>query len=229
MPNYDLTGPTGVMTTVEDLIRWDRNFVSMKVGGSAALTAMQTPVAVSRGYGLGLIMQTDPKTVEHDGRDPGHRSHFIRYPDQELTVALLGNIQLPNDILTADLVRSVAAVYLKGAASASAAAAPDSAPPARKAFAPPKLGDYLGRYHSDEVDNFCDIIKQGSSIAMAHRQCDPALMTPIGHDIFNMENFTVMLGSADVTFHRSHGKVDGFFIDDATGEDRLRKFWFAKV
>jgi CubicO group peptidase (beta-lactamase class C family) len=229
MPNYDLTGPTGVLTTVEDLMRWDRNFDLMKVGGSAALTAMQTPLPVSQGYGLGLIMETDPelpKTVEHDGRDPGHRSHLIRYPDQKLTVALLGNIQLPPDILTSDLVRSVAAVYFKGAASTAAAG---SATPSQKASAPANLHDYLGRYHSDEVDNFCDVIPHRSSIAMAHRQCDPALMTAMGHDIFKMENFSVMLGVAGVTFRRSHGKVDGFFIDDATGDDRLRNFWFAKV
>jgi CubicO group peptidase (beta-lactamase class C family) len=226
MPNYDLTGPTGVVTTVEDLMRWDRNFDSMKVGGNAALTAMQTPVKVSQGYGLGLIIGTSPRTVEHDGRDPGHRSHFIRYPEQKLTVALLGNIQLPPAILTADLVRSVAAVYLKGAAASSSS---DSAPAAPKAFAPPQLDDYLGRYHSDEVDNFCDVIPHGSSIAMAHRQCYPALMAAMGHDIFKMESFSVMLDVADVTFRRTHGKVDGFFIDDATGDDRLRNFWFAKV
>lgn len=230
MPNYDLTGPTGLLTTVEDLMRWDRNFDLMAVGGSAALTAMQTPVPVSQGYGLGLIIETDPqlpKTVEHDGRDPGYRSHLIRYPDQKLTVALLGNIQLPPDILTSELVRSVAAVYLKGAAPGTAAASSGRA--THKAFAPASLHDYLGRYHSDEVDNFCDVIPHGSSIAIAHRQCDPALMTAVEHDIFKMENFSVMLGLASVTFRRSHGNVDGFFIDDATGDDRLRNFWFAKV
>ena len=231
MPNYDLTGPTSLLTTVEDLMRWNRNFDLMKVGGSAALKAMQTPVPASKGYGLGLIIGTDDqsrRTVEHDGRDPGHRSHLIRYPDQKLAVALLGNIQLPPDILTADLVRSVAAIYLKGSAPA-AATPPSSARPSHPAFAPASLNDYLGRYHSDEVDNFCDVMRHGSSIAIAHRQCAPALMTAVDRDVFEMANFSVMLASANVTFRRTDGKVDGFFIDDATGDDRLRKFWFAKV
>jgi CubicO group peptidase (beta-lactamase class C family) len=229
MPNYDLTGPTNLRTTVEDLMRWARNFDVMKVGGRAALKAMQTPVPASKGYGLGLEIGTDDQsrpTVEHDGRDPGHRSHLIRYPEQKLAVALLGNIQLPPDILTYDLVRSVAAIFLKTPAPAIPAG---SAPTSRPAFAPAGLNDYLGRYHSDEVDNFCDVIRDGSSIAMAHRQCDPAPMTATGRDIFNMANFGVMLASAEVTFRRSHGKVDGFFLDDATGDDRLRKFWFAKI
>jgi hypothetical protein len=38
-----------------------------------------------------------------------------------------------------------------------------------------------------------------------------------------------MLDLATVTFRRTHGNVDGFFLDDATGDDRLRTFWFAKV
>jgi CubicO group peptidase (beta-lactamase class C family) len=230
MPNYDLTGPTNLVTTVEDLMLWARNFDLLKVGGSSALTAMQTPVPASNGYGLGLEIGTDAQsrpTVEHDGRDPGHRSHLIRYPEQKLAIALLGNIQLPPNILTYDLVRSVAAIYL-GAARAPAASA-GSARPTHPAFAPADMNDYPGRYHSDEVDNFCDVIRHGSSIAIAHRQCDLAPMTAAGHDIFEMANFSVMLVSANVTFRRSHGKVDGFFIDDNAVPDRLRKFWFAKV
>jgi CubicO group peptidase (beta-lactamase class C family) len=234
MPNYDLTGPTGVLTTVEDLMRWARNFDLMKVGGKAALEAMQKPVPTpyGYGYGLGLMIGTDDQsrpTVEHDGRDPGHRSHLIRYPQQKLAIALLGNIQLPPDILTEDLVRSVAALYLKKSGAPAAATPPSSAQPARPAVAPANLNDYLGRYHSDEVDNFCDVIRHRSSIAIAHRQCDPAPMTAAGHDIFNMANFSVMLDSASVTFRRTQGKVDGFFLDDTTGDDRLRQFWFAKV
>jgi CubicO group peptidase (beta-lactamase class C family) len=233
MPNYDLTGPTNLHTTVEDLMRWARNFDSMTVGGSEALKKMQTPVPASNGYGLGLEIGTDDqsrRTVEHDGRDPGHRSHLIRYPDQKLAVALLGNIQLPPKILTWDLVRSVAAVYLKKTAPAAApATAAGSARPSHPPFAPANLNDYLGRYHSDEVDNFCDVMRHRSSIAMAHRQCDPAPMTALDHDIFKMANFGVMLDLATVTFRRTHGNVDGFFLDDATGDDRLRTFWFAKV
>ena len=40
MPNYDLTGPTNLQTTVEDLMLWDANFDTMTVGGAAAFAAM---------------------------------------------------------------------------------------------------------------------------------------------------------------------------------------------
>jgi len=47
MPNYDLTGPTNLLTTVEDLARWDRNFDDKTVGGAAALSQMQTPAQLA--------------------------------------------------------------------------------------------------------------------------------------------------------------------------------------
>ena len=118
MPNYDLTGPTNLLTTVEDLIKWDRNFDSKIVGGDAAIQAMLTPVTASKGYGLGLIVGRDrpprpPRwVIEHNGRDAVYRSHRIRYPDQQLTVALLCNLALPESISTSKLVRDVADVFL---------------------------------------------------------------------------------------------------------------------
>ena len=43
MPNYDLMGPTNLLTTVEDLARWDRNFDDKTVGGAAALSKCKRP------------------------------------------------------------------------------------------------------------------------------------------------------------------------------------------
>jgi CubicO group peptidase (beta-lactamase class C family) len=229
MPNYDLTGPTNLLTTVEDLMRWDHNFDLLTVGGAANLAAMQTTVPHSGDYGLGLFIRTDQgrRIVEHDGRDPGHRSHLIRYPDQKLAVALLGNVQLPNSIYTGDLVRNVAAVYLN---SAPAAAPPSSAQPTPPVFTPASLTDYPGRYYSDEVDNVCEVILDGSSIVMAHRKYDPATLTAVSTDTFTMNNFSVVLSLATVQFSRdAQGKIDGFYIDDTSGADRLRHFRFAKM
>ncbi len=229
MPNYDLTGPTNLLTTVEDLMRWSHNFDRPTVGGAANLAAMQTTVPHSEDYGLGLFIRTEQGRliVEHDGLDPGYRSHLIRYPDQKLAVALLGNVQLPPSILTGDLVRRVAAVYLN---DASAAAPPKSMPPAPPALAPADLTDYPGQYYSDEVDNVCEVVLDGSSIVMAHRKYDPATLTAVATDTFTMENFSVVLPLATVQFSRdAKGKIDGFYIDDRIGEDRLRHFRFVKV
>lgn len=118
MPKYDLTGPTNLVTTVEDLSRWDYNFDDKIVGGEYALSQMLKPAELSDGtqapYGLGLILgeYRKLKTIEHDGRDAGYRSHFIRLPDNSLSVAVLCNLALPDDKLPGVLARKVADIYL---------------------------------------------------------------------------------------------------------------------
>jgi CubicO group peptidase (beta-lactamase class C family) len=128
MPNYDLTGPTNLLTTVEDLARWDRNFDEKTVGGDVALSLMQTPSTLSNGakasiplapglmvnYGLGLMISAyrGLNTVEHNGRDAGYRSHLIRFPDQHFAVACLCNRTLPTDVYLRDLALRVADIYL---------------------------------------------------------------------------------------------------------------------
>jgi CubicO group peptidase (beta-lactamase class C family) len=118
MPNYDLTGPTNLLTTVEDLARWDRNFDDNTVGGAAVLSQMQEPAQLSNGdkvpYGLGLILSQyrGLDVVEHDGRDPGYRAHLMRFPDRHFAVACLCNLALPDNTLPGALARKVADIYL---------------------------------------------------------------------------------------------------------------------
>jgi CubicO group peptidase (beta-lactamase class C family) len=232
MPNYDLTGPTNLQTTVEDLMRWEQNFDLKTVGSNAALSAMQTTVPASLNYGLGLYVENDNglHIVEHDGRDAGYRSHLIRFPKQQLAIALLCNIALPDTQSTWTLVRDVAAVFLnKQVPLPGTAAAPahHSSSPSKRA----KLSDYVGRYYSDEIGSTYLIGQTGpSSIALARWKYDPTNLTAAGADTFHISNFSVMLSALKVTFHRDkRGHVDGFSMDDISGANRLTDFRFTKV
>ena len=240
MPNYDLTGATNLLTTVEDLVRWTGNFDSGVVGGKAALVAMQTPVAKSNGYGLGLIIDTDDRgrvTVEHSGEDAGYRSHLIRYPGQQLAVALLGNVLLEK-IQTADLVRKVAAVYLerKRAASGQDAGTTSAAAAAKTAAAvsaPADLKEYVGQYYSEEIDTVYEIALEGVSLQIRRKKYDPSPLHAISGDEFKVaRNFSSVLTSATLQFSRdAHRKIDGFRIDDATPapNNRLVNFRFVRL
>jgi CubicO group peptidase (beta-lactamase class C family) len=232
MPNFDLTGPTNLQTTVEDLMRWEQNFESKTVGGDAALSAMQTTVPHSLDYGLGLYIQNHHgmRVVEHDGRDAGYRSHFIRLPGEQLAIALLCNVALPNNRPTWDLVRDVVAVFLNKQVPIprTVAAVPHRPAPSSK-HAP--LTDYVGRYYSEEIGSTYIIGKNGpSSLALARWKYAPTHLTAAGKDTFHISNFSVMLGTVQLTFHRDeHDEVDGFRMDDISGGDRLRDFRFTKV
>jgi CubicO group peptidase (beta-lactamase class C family) len=234
MPNYDLTGPTNLLTTVEDLARWDRNFDDKTVGGAAALSQMQTPAQLANGstapYGLGLMIAKyrGLNVIEHDGRDPGYRAHLIRFPDQHLAVACLCNLVLPNEKLPGALVRQVADVYLEGQFPV-ATQDPEVAPPQRAiapaALPPAEWAEYEGQYYSDEIDTVYNVERHGSSISITRPKYPATLLTPDSRDKFTMLGFSVVLSPATVRFTRdAQQHVTGLLIDG----DHLFNFKFNK-
>jgi CubicO group peptidase (beta-lactamase class C family) len=115
VPNYDTVGASSLLTTVEDLARWDQNFYDPKVGGSDVIAQMQIPTTLNNGdkieYAHGLVVSKYKglKIVEHGGADAGYRSNLLRFPDQKFSVACLCNLANTNP---GQLSRQVADIYL---------------------------------------------------------------------------------------------------------------------
>jgi CubicO group peptidase (beta-lactamase class C family) len=241
MPNYDLTGPTNLQTTVDDLMLWDANFDTMTVGGAAALTEMQTPGL--GGYGLGLFISQQGKIVEHDGRDAGYRSHLIRVPDQKLSIALLCNVALPNErtpnVQTWTLVRKVAALYLGATMLPLPPQAP--LPGATSGPAPPNLGEFTGQFHSDELDvtYTVSLNANGTAVQVTREKYPTVTLVPL-FDAGTFKNmtpavpppppaFSNVLPQVKFTFYREQGQIAGFSMDDLSRQDQLSNFKFRKV
>jgi len=117
VPNYDTVGASSLLTTAEDLARWDQNFYDKRVGGEDALAQMQVSGKLNNGaaigYGLGLAIGTYKglKIVEHSGGDAGYRSHLMRFPEQRFSVACLCNLGSAGP---GQFARKVADIYLAG-------------------------------------------------------------------------------------------------------------------
>lgn len=115
VPNYDTVGASSLVTTVEDLARWDQNFYDKQVGGDWAIEQMQIRGTLNDGQqisyarGLAIGSYKGLKIVEHGGADAGYRSHLMRFPDQRFSVACLCNFGGANPGL---LARRVTDVYL---------------------------------------------------------------------------------------------------------------------
>jgi Beta-lactamase len=113
--NFDTTGATSLLTTVEDLARWDQNFYDPRVGGMGLVQQMLERGKLNNGnqldYASGLVMGTyrGLNTVGHGGGDAGYRSYMIRFPDQHLSVMCLCNLATANP---SALTRKVAEIYL---------------------------------------------------------------------------------------------------------------------
>lgn len=112
---HDDVGSSGLLSTAEDLLRWNQNFYDMKVGGADFIKLMLTRGTLNSGdtleYAFGLWDREyrGLKTVYHDGRKYGFRSALVRFPQQRFSVAVLCNLRTIN---IHGLARRVADIYL---------------------------------------------------------------------------------------------------------------------
>jgi CubicO group peptidase (beta-lactamase class C family) len=115
IPVFDTYGATSLFTTVEDMAKWDQNFVDKRVGGEAVIAQMLIPGVLNSGkklpyaFGLSIAEYKGLKTVGHGGSDAGYRADFVRFPDQRFSVVCLCNLSTSNPSM---LTRRVADIYL---------------------------------------------------------------------------------------------------------------------
>jgi CubicO group peptidase (beta-lactamase class C family) len=113
--SYDAVGAGGLMSTVDDLLLWDRNFYNNKLGKGPLIQEMETRGVLNNGkkisYALGLEIGTyrGLPTVEHEGALFGYRTVILRFPQQRFTVLTLCNV---SSAQTGRLASKVADVYL---------------------------------------------------------------------------------------------------------------------
>jgi CubicO group peptidase (beta-lactamase class C family) len=117
MSNWEQIGDGAVMTTVEDLQRWDENFYTAQVGGRALVDSLQQTATLNNGkrltYAAGLFVDKyrGLRAVSHGGAWAGYRAELLRFPDQHLSVACLCNLATATPSQRA---RRVADVQLAG-------------------------------------------------------------------------------------------------------------------
>ncbi len=133
IPDFAIVGASSLFTTVEDLARWSGNFTSGEVGGPDVLRRLQSRGALDDGarlsYAFGLMHGTHRgrPTIGHGGTDAAYRSEFLRFPDEDLAVAVLCNT---DRAAPGRLARDVADVFLPPPS-------PRAAAPVREAGRPP--------------------------------------------------------------------------------------------
>jgi len=126
--NFDTVGATSLLTTVEDMARWDRNFIDPVVGGQVFLDLIHQRGKLNNGedqdYAFGLSHGTyrGLPTVGHGGADAGYRANFVRFPEQGYGFVALCNQAQANP---GGLAREVADIYLEEHLEPVAAAEPE--------------------------------------------------------------------------------------------------------
>ena len=126
----NIYGNCCLMTTVGDLLAWNENFRTPRVGGQPLVDAMQTAGTLKSGdkidYALGLFVQTyhGKREISHGGATAGYRAYLMRLPDDDnLSIALLCN---RGDANAGALAHKVADVFLPPYKDSTVAGAPDA-------------------------------------------------------------------------------------------------------
>jgi CubicO group peptidase (beta-lactamase class C family) len=112
---YAVVGGGGLMSTVDDLLLWDRNFYANRLGKGTFVQELQTPGVLNNGRKISYAMGLDLGNyrglpiVEHGGALFGYRTELLRFPEQKFSVICLCNIA---NAVPENLARKVADLYL---------------------------------------------------------------------------------------------------------------------
>src|SRR5271155_2105876 len=113
---YEVVGGGGLMSTVDDLLLWDRNFYSNRLGKGTLVQELQTPGVLNNGTKISYAMGLDLGSyrglpiVEHGGALFGYRTELLRFPEQRFSVICLCNIA---SAVPENLARQVSDIYLE--------------------------------------------------------------------------------------------------------------------
>jgi CubicO group peptidase (beta-lactamase class C family) len=79
-------------STTEDLLRWEQGLFGGKLLSSSSLQEMTTPFKNDYAFGLQVHTVNGRKAIDHGGGIEGFNTTLAYYPDDKLTVIVLGNL-----------------------------------------------------------------------------------------------------------------------------------------
>ncbi len=97
MPFEDVHGNGGLLTTVGDLLRWNRHLFAGRIVDAAFAAEQQRTGTLAdgrdHGYGMGLFLGTYKglREVYHGGATAAYRAFLTHFPDHDVSVAVLCN------------------------------------------------------------------------------------------------------------------------------------------
>lgn len=204
-PNYDHYGSTSLLTTVGDLLKWQRNLLDARVGGDAAMRVLRSSGRLNdgtaTGYGGGLRIgdYRGLPILAHDGADAGFRSDAVLFPKHGLAVVALCN---GGSIAPTELTRKVAELYLDARMTR-----PAFAPAVRQRRTDPAA--LAGNYWSELTD---EVVRLEFKDGALRQVGTPAAFVPIGEGAFRP-------GESDHLWRFSAPRAD------AATELSIRDFW----
>lgn len=220
-PTYQIVGDGAVLTTVQDLAIWERNFLAPRLGQQPQQLVRQLtqPARLSNGKTIEYALGVEPgeyrglKTISHSGGIPGYATNMLRFPEQQLGIYVLCNRGgLPAKTIT----QAIADLYLDGKFKGGTpitlpiedgARKPIEAAPKPAAAALVALEEYAGRYYSDELDTYYLFKAAGSKLVLTIGYLQDVPLLLVEGDRFSDDDDLELAFSRD-----SQKRIDGFSL-----------------
>jgi CubicO group peptidase (beta-lactamase class C family) len=222
--NTSAPGSSSVVTSVVDAAKWMRNWDRPQVGSPRVLQQMVQRGVLNNGrelsyaFGVTLGKARGLNTITHGGGWRGFRTQFLRFPDQRLSIVVLGNCTCFDSGRTAmQVAEAVIGNQMEPAASDSdrgADRANRREPVADvKPLSDGQLAEYAGDYESDELGTSYSVAARDGKLVVQHRKMDDQLLTHVGGERFTTPGIR---GELTYEFLRdSQGRVTGYTLRGA--------------
>jgi len=163
--NFDKVGSGGLLTSIEDLMLWERNFLNDRLAEGQLVTTMLKRGKLNNGepldYAFGLFHGSyrGAATVSHGGAFMGFRAQFYRFVEHKLGIAVLCNRA---DAQTTQLVEQTADVFL-GDVLAAKTEQTDAT-----TNTPRRLRQrYAGHYQNSATGGKIDLVEQDKTLTIS--------------------------------------------------------------
>ncbi len=223
-------GPSGLLTTVEDLAKWALNFERPIVGdqklidrfnevsyldnGQKVFVRMDEGDSIFYAKGQFVTNYRGVKRIGHGGHTAGFRTFLGRFPDQRLSIIHLSNDEHNEDLggryNIADFYINESFLQKKAMTSSETTTIRNTTTNAAKNFSI-QLTEFEGTYFSDELDARYYLEVNNNQLVMKHIRLDDIVLKRTGENKFT--------GSGPNTFYfeinftrNTTGIVNGFTI-----------------
>jgi CubicO group peptidase (beta-lactamase class C family) len=232
MPNENVYGNGGLLTTAEDLLKWNEFYLSGKLGGPALLASQLEVLPLSSGapnnYAAGLRVSNveGQQVISHDGATVAYRALLEYYPALKLSIAWLSNTsEFDNKDDSTSALRDLLLNKALAAGKGNEIPRASSAPSATREEKPPvltvkELEAYTGKYYSKQVESGLELSISSGKIVVTRYSGDKFTLIPTGRD-----EFLIADSKVKVSFERKNNMVSGLRFSTP----RVRNVAFARL
>lgn len=221
MPNENAYGNGGLITTTEDLLKWNNFYTNNKLGTAPLLQQQISLVPLNNGgynnYAIGLFIDSinGIPRISHSGATAGYRANLDYFPTLNLSIAWLSNNA---DGSFSSIPRQLAEVFTGKPTTKSGIANTTSSNTAVYNPDSTILASYVGVYHSTEASTNSTISYKNGSLLLQIKPDLVRTISPIKTDTFTYPGMTL-------EFIRKKKKVEGYFVSIS----RARRVFFKRL